>query len=288
MNKTIVKFISIIITSLIITILIFTGPASAFQLGLNIHKDVTSVGEPAKFTVSAKIESGEIIPIDKFIFNINGPKNSVCEFDSKSNIIIGCADIKIRQISNAEEEIGYGYGYNYGYNTYKPGILSYELTLNTSEYPTGEYHIDLRVISKGNLLKKASGVFFIGIDPSELAGCSVRASNGKIKINSDLFKSPRTRFSMKIPLSSAIDGKGYLTAQSGRTRINYDFRRIMILHNDDNLASVLVTGEVRKGAKDKNTEKAVIYIYKKEKRIDIDGESFDIQHMDITFMRKCN
>ena len=285
MSKVTTKIASAFIVSLIVTILIIAGPANAFQLELDINRDIIDVGESAKFTVSANVESGEIIQVDKFIFNITGPKNSVCEFDSKTNIIVGCSDIKIRQISDGDELLGYGYGY--GYNTYKPGVLSYELTLNTSEYNTGEYHIDLRVISKGDLLKKASGIFFIGIDPKELAGCSVRADEGSITIDEESFNSPRNKFSMKIPLSSAIDGKGYLTAQSGRDRINYDFKRIMILSNDENSASILVTGEVRKGAKDKKTEKAVIYLYKKDKRIDIDGKSFDIQKMDITFMRNC-
>ncbi len=282
MNKIATKLASAFIVFLIVTLIILAGPANAFQLGLDINKDVINQGENAKFQVSANVESGEIIPIDKFIFNISGPKNSVCEFDSKTNIIVGCSDITIRQISVGNET---GYDYSYGYKTYNPGLLSYELILNTSSYDTGEYHIDLRVISKGDILKKTNGVFYIGANG--LNGCSVRADDGEIIINGESFDSPRNKFSMKIPLSQAIDGKGYFTAQAGRNRINYDFKRIMVLHNDENYASVLVTGQVRTGAKDKVSEKAVIYLYKKDKRIDIDGDSFDIQHMDITFMRKC-
>ena len=285
MNKIASKIASGLIVIFLVGLLLIAGPANAFVLDLNIEKEVVNVGDIAKFIVSANIESGEIIPIEKFVFNINGPINNTCEFDPKTNVILGCDDIRIRQKSSASEHLGYGYGYGYGF---EEGVLSYELLLNTSSYKTGEYKINLGVMFNGTLLKTTSGNLFIGFDPEAIAGCSVRADNGEIEIIAgEEFDSPRTKFSMKIPLGNAIDGKGYLTAQAGRIRINYDFKRIMILHNDENFVSVLVTGELRKGAKDKSNERAVVYLYKKEKRIDISGETFNIQHMDINFMRKC-
>jgi hypothetical protein len=103
------KFISFGITSIILMLLIFTGPAQAFILNLNIQNPKVIVGETVSMEVSSEPENGENLILNKFILNINGPTNISCEFNSDAKIISGCEGISIIKIDNETRNYGYDY-----------------------------------------------------------------------------------------------------------------------------------------------------------------------------------
>jgi len=71
----------------------------------------------------------------------------LCSFDVNGNSMAPCSEAQLSPLSSTA---GWGYGYAYGYGYGSDGSsskLSYNLTLNTSEFDLGEYTVSLAVIS---------------------------------------------------------------------------------------------------------------------------------------------
>lgn len=147
-----VKVFSVIITCFILCLLILSGPAQAFVLSLNIPDNEASRGEIISFTGDVEINSDENLPIENLELTLTGPETINCLFYSNGTIISGCKDISINLSGTAGYEYGYGYGYyGYGYDFgygygYTNGLLSYNFTLNTTNYTSGEYSTELKAI----------------------------------------------------------------------------------------------------------------------------------------------
>ena len=122
------KFISFGIASIVLMLLVFTGPAQAFILSLNIQNHKFISGETVIMEVSSEPESGENLILNKFTLDIEGPTDIPCEFNSDAEIISGCEGISITKLDNETNKFGYSYsyGYNYGYSWSYGWWLYYE------------------------------------------------------------------------------------------------------------------------------------------------------------------
>ena len=173
------KLIAVGVTLIILTLLIISGPAQAFVLGLTSDVDTAKQPEKIVFTASIDINANENLPIDELVLGLNGPEDVYCTFSiegHKINNLGNCAGINIKKIAgpsinegygygygydnsnNAWERFGYGYGYNLGYGYgygyqygygYTEQTLTYEITLHTQHYDAGTYTSKLDVIIDG-------------------------------------------------------------------------------------------------------------------------------------------
>ncbi len=152
------KVFTLLITTGIIALLFLTGPANAFTLSIGEFSETeVEKGEAIMFTVSMEINTDDFhVPVENFTLNLNGPENKVCNFDVQGNILNGCDGLTITKISEANvyTEYGYGYGYNNG-NYYEfdnqtgygnvsgQSTFKYNITLDTSNFQTGDYDVSL-------------------------------------------------------------------------------------------------------------------------------------------------
>ena len=109
------KLLAGLVSLFVIGLLILSGPANAFDLGLSIDDSTIDKGDNAVFSASIDIKSGENLPIDEVSLIISGAGNRVCIFNVDGSKISGCDGININLIS---ETTSYGYGYGYGYYGY--------------------------------------------------------------------------------------------------------------------------------------------------------------------------
>ncbi|MDY6964421.1 MAG: fibronectin type III domain-containing protein [Halobacteriota archaeon] len=125
------RIVSFFITSVIVLALVFSGPAGAVFVGVNIVKPAynSSVGF-INFTVWVDIENGERLPIQNLTLDISGPDDESCKFYPNGNNISGCDNVSIALISSLVNSTGqrYGYDWNNGTNytfTYGSGFINY-------------------------------------------------------------------------------------------------------------------------------------------------------------------
>lgn len=161
------KILASIFTILILSLIIFAGPAKAFVLGLDTDKDTLTKGGEITFTASLDIEAmDKYLPIKELYLFFND--DEVCKFDVDGDIISGCDGMTITPISvlsNNDKgygygygydnsygygygyDFGYGYGYGYGYGTGGSEVhLAYKIILDTTNYETGDYVSQLKTL----------------------------------------------------------------------------------------------------------------------------------------------
>ena len=174
------KIIASIISLFIITILILSGPASAFNLGLNIDGDSSvEKGKKITFIATVDINSGENIPINELVLVLDGPEHRECVFDITGKMKDGsgsgsgsgteCFGINIKKIPGPSIDNSYGYGYayyGYGYNFgygygYTEQELEYEITVHTQHFVIGTYNTNLNVLINGKTFSKKGSQFII-------------------------------------------------------------------------------------------------------------------------------
>ena len=144
------------------------GPAKAFVLDLTADKSAVVKGELVKFRASIDIYSNENLPIEKIMFELTGPENTLCEFNPDGTNISECSGMTITKLSGDGSVLGYGYGdykghgyyfgYSYGYASYGYGYdskLEYEITLNSAGYEAGEYTTKLTAFIEGEQFSEA-------------------------------------------------------------------------------------------------------------------------------------
>lgn len=160
-----------VITFLVLALLVFSGPLNAFNLDLKSNKDDVTKGGSIKFTATLEINSNEILDIENFILEIDGPTDERCKFSLEGEKIGSCDGIKIRLLSNTARYVqnyGYGYGYGYGYSYgdfgvieqgYTEGKLIYEITLDSEDYDVGDYETEFFMNFDGDT-KKINGPDF--------------------------------------------------------------------------------------------------------------------------------
>jgi len=158
------KGIAGIITVFILAVLVMSGPADAFTLGLETDNETVEQGKKIIFTASVDINAEENLPIEYLTLILDGPETVECSFDItgkiKSGVNDACHGINIKKIPKTKIDYGYGYqkeyhyGYNYGYG-YTEQTLVYEITLHTQKFEVGTYQTSLNVVMDGSTYTEA-------------------------------------------------------------------------------------------------------------------------------------
>lgn len=301
MSNKILKVVSILITSGIIILLIFTGPAEAFILGIKIPNPYARSGDTVVFSVSSVFSSNEIVSLNRFKIELNGPENISCEFYPNMSKIGNCDGLNIKQISLPQLNFGYGYdgslgyGYNagYGYNNFGNGTLSFNISFNTKAHRPGIYSTKFTLITGNNKFSEYGGTIIV-FNATELRGCSIRARDGLL--SGSLINNPEdnedknnNRLSFNIPLENAVSGHGSFSAQTNKERIIYDFEVLGVIENNAQKALILTRGNYQINRIRNNTlsDLVLINLDKKNKEISIAGKKIDVSNMDVTLMRNC-
>lgn len=148
------RVLSGVVTAFVIGLLVFLGPVNALQLSINgIHSDTPYVaGEIINFSGIFEIEDQDIPEIKNVSLEINGFET--CTIDIWGWKYTDCDGINIT-LMEYDTSYGYGYGYNqfvaegngsyagygysYGYHLGKnrPGRISYNITIDTSQIYIG-------------------------------------------------------------------------------------------------------------------------------------------------------
>ncbi len=278
------KFLSLGITLIIFVLLVMTGPAQAFILNLNIQNPKISQGEEIKLFVSSEKEQGENLTIQKFSLEISGPENILCEFDINGNPLEDCEGISIIKTSEDEGNYGYSYNYGYGYGYGQANKLDYELKIDTKNLLPGIYKTKIKAITNNEEFEK-QGQFIIFTKDKSLQGCSFRGEKGILNI--DGFMTSSNRLNVNIPLEKAVKGKGYIYSQIGEHRFSYKFEINGVISNSEEEAEILVSGKYKGDGLKNVDETSVITIDKINKKINIEGDSIDLENMNIKFMKGC-
>jgi len=150
------KIIALLLTGLLLFILIFSAPAKAYVLNVSADKTAVSKGGEISFNTGISVSSSENSNVQNLVLELvglNGAKTYSCSFDSNGAILSGCSGMTIAKIS----DLGYGYGYGYG----SSGTLSYKITLDTTDYNTGDYKIRLNALINGNSYSQTGQVITI-------------------------------------------------------------------------------------------------------------------------------
>src|SRR3989344_790199 len=246
MKKSVLVIVSLVFTVMILTFLFVLGPAQAFILGLKISDKDVNKGEKISFIASTEIEDEEFLEIDHFILQLDGPEKRQCHFSTNGTIISGCQGIIIQQISF----IDVGYGYSFG-----KGNLSYNITLDTSEYSVGVYKPTLFIVLNKQMIGKESENIIIRGGISRNRSCSVRGNAGNLFVE-NLNLDGNNKLSFYIPHINLKNGEGSLTGQANRKRFTYDFKIADVLENT--------------------------------KKINLVGDAVNLNNMNATFVFECN
>lgn len=149
---------SIILTVLVVSLLLVSGPASAVEIkldGLNgQYKQGTEVEFKADVRINHGKTSGELLPIQyaNVTFTFPDKTKKTCTV-MNDGTVIGCgflsAEIEVSGHDNygpgngtaydangTKHDLGYGYGYGYGN---KETHVKYEFELDTKGFKTGDY-----------------------------------------------------------------------------------------------------------------------------------------------------
>ncbi len=262
----------------IIAILIFSGPAQAFSISLDI-KD-TAVEKGGTINIDANIETGNNDApgeIDNLTFKLKGLNSIECTFYPDGEVISGCEGITIKKISSSNSGYCKEYGYGYGCK------LSFKISIETGFFDIGTYSTSLVLDSKSKETEINGKEIAIN-NPKKV--CSIRANNGNLIANNIQFDKNRINF--YIPLQNAIRGEGYITGQKERDKFLYKFNIEKILENSDTKTKVQVSGKYRIGTYGKFVnENAVLTFDRIENVTSLIGNNIKMSGMKIKFREWC-
>jgi hypothetical protein len=153
-NAAISGFAGMFITILVIALLLLMAPANAFNLTLgNPSNTKPFQGEKITFQATLNILTDEIVPVQEVELVLG--KLGTCRFLPDGTPIEGCDGLTIvPDVINAPFVLGdiqfkyynddYDFGYGYGYGK-SAGIMSYNVTMDTSKFKPGAVTVILRV-----------------------------------------------------------------------------------------------------------------------------------------------
>lgn len=265
-----------VITSVIVLVLVLSGPASAFSLRVSVLDPTVYSGGEIKFVLTAETQNEET-GIDSVTLLLDGEVDYECRFDENATIISGCTNMEIEKLDSSYSEYGYGYQ--------KLESVKFQVRMNTSGYNTGKYKTNLMVTQGSGSSTKRGTTINIKEPRKGIVDCSIRGSGGTLTVeDKDLGKANKINF--YVPLENAANGKGYLTGQKGKDRFSYNFEVIEVISNNDDEASILVTGKYTLGLNKEVKEDAVILLIK-DGKVNLDGEYISLEDMRITFRKGC-
>ena len=269
------KAIALFLTAVILVIIIFAGPVQSFITGFTISNLFPSLGEKISLVVSAEVESDEILDIKNFTLKLSGPSEYSCIFDTNGTLLSSCPGISISVISVPNYTFGYGF---------LPGILKYNVTLNTSVLQRGTYDTMLTVTLPSEEIETPQQQITILDGGVEVNTCSLRAKSGDATFEDDDYGS-KNKLSLFVPSKGAKKGQGTIISGTGRDRVSYSFDVLEATIIDANTMIFEITGDLRVGREDSLTENAIIAYRTNTMEIDVSGDSLDIENMDVNFAK---
>ncbi|MBS7633578.1 hypothetical protein KEJ15_08210 [Candidatus Bathyarchaeota archaeon] len=158
--------LSLIITALIVTILLYPIPVTAVQVSITqLSGQRITQGQTHTFYINIQIDTGEMIPINKVRITVTGPTSFTYEFPAASGGTDTYITLLAPMLANYDYGAYYGYGYGYfpgygygygyypygyGYGFSGPQTITWQATLkNTASLPTGTYKMTAEVESDG-------------------------------------------------------------------------------------------------------------------------------------------
>jgi hypothetical protein len=155
---------SIVFPAIVLLLIVMqSGLVSAFSLGIN-GTEKAKIGDTASFSASLDIEAFEKLPVNYFVFIIDGPAMIECKFYPNATPITGCDNFTITQTDAATLGDGnlsgnysgtfYEWGNGTGYGSGILESLSYTLELNTSQLMPGFYETEFRAKLNQNSLSQ--------------------------------------------------------------------------------------------------------------------------------------
>lgn len=263
----------------IITILIFSGPASAFIVSLDIRDPNVKKGD--ELNLELNIETGDNespTDVDYILFKLIGASTRDCKFSYEGEVISGCNGIQIKKLSSPDTGYCKEYGYGYGCK------LNFKIIVDTEFFDLGNYSTSLILVSKGQEDEIKGKDVSITIPPNRV--CSIRANDGKLIVNNIQFENNKINF--YIPHEKATRGEGYLTGQNGRERLLYRFKIEKILSDSKVKTQVRVSGKYRIGTFGKFIEETAILTFDKVENITtLTGPNIKMNAMKIGFREWC-
>ena len=187
------KIIAGVITLAVLTLLLFAGPARAFDVVLNGFATANPTqGDKISTTATITINSNErmIMPNPVGVY-IDGSEEAFCSFnlEATSGDCDGSDGIKVELVSSTSDGKEYGYGYGYGYdmntgygygydyqNGYSQGTYTYTITMDTSKFDLGDHTIQLSVDAGQS-----------HIYPSEVVSVDIQGETSGVTYSQDFF-----------------------------------------------------------------------------------------------------
>ena len=153
------KILGVVIGISILALLIFSVPAQALVLNLDLKDAKVVKGTKAVFDASVDVKSSD--PVTRLTLELDGKSKIFCEFSPEGIILSGCKGITIKDTSNYSDSDGsYGYGYGYGYGT-ETKKLSYQIVIDTTTYETGDYAPKLTAYTADNIYVESASTLTI-------------------------------------------------------------------------------------------------------------------------------
>jgi len=271
------KIAAIFVSIGILTLLFMIGPIQAFILKLTVSDTSISVGDELTTIIDMEIEEEEILDVNYFLIDLSGPISISCMFLPDGTKISSCNGITIEDISDT--------GFQYGYG-YTQGHLTYKITFNTGNYPPGIYNTKIISFVGEEIIVENGPEIVINSEHPLLESCSIRAKEGNLEVDEINFED-KGKLSFNIPKGNSVNGKGSLIAQYNRKRVSYKFDVVEILSNNEDSASIRVSGEYKINGNEKISETAIINIDKVNKKVSLIGNDIISENMEITFIRGC-
>ena len=265
----------------IIIILVFSGPAQAFTIALDIPNNFVDQGEKIKVHLDVATQNGDspdnVILTFRMISKTDKKDINDCKFSSDGTIISECGGIEITKSEITRTGYCESYGYGEGCN------LKFDLEIDSNMFEIGTYTTQLIASENGKDTTENGVNIIIGIPPKV---CSIRANNGELMVNGDDYS--KNKITFYIPLKNAERGQGYVTGQLDRDRFSYRFKVDKILLFTKDILKVEVSGKYRIGSFGKFTdEKAILTLDRVNNITSLMGEDIDMSGMEIYFRQFC-
>lgn len=154
------KIIAGVVTIIVLTLLILSGPANAFSLKITLSDSSPEINQVIDFIVSLNINEGERLPVDQLDLKIGNNIN--CIFNPDGSHISGCDGLTIIPMldtnysqENLTGKYGsneYDWGYGYGY---EKNHLAYKIITNASIIGYGTHATLFEATIGGNKFSKS-------------------------------------------------------------------------------------------------------------------------------------
>ena len=287
------KVLALTMTFGVLATLFFIGPIRAEIMNIFIEQTDVQIGDQLSFIVSMIVEEKDMTNVSYFIVDLAGPLSITCTFDTEGNKISSCVGVDIIKLTNDTIDFNHGYGYGYGYG-YCTGYgdceetrnLSYQIIINTTEYPAGSYKTNFIALTDKGLVKVEGDNINLVEKGTLLETCSVRAKDGNLQVD-ELDLNGNGKLNFNVAKSSAVLGRGTLIAQKSGNRFSYRFQIVKILKNNEQKALILVKGQYKIGRHNGFEENSVLELDKKNMLVNINGTSVHAQGMKVNFMQGC-